>query len=59
MKKQRWAALVIVLTAFAWLAPTAQAQKIRVGYWTSGVSLGFGSTIEQMKFLEKQELEVE
>ena len=21
----------------------AQAQKIRVGYWTSGVSLGFGN----------------
>jgi len=59
MKKQHWAALVIVLTVFAWLAPTAQAQKIRVGYWTSGVSLGFGSTIEQMKFLEKQGLEVE
>lgn len=37
----------------------AQAQKIRVGYWTSGVSLGFGSTLEGMKFLEKQGLDVE
>jgi len=43
------------------LAPPAlaQAQKIRVGYWTSGVSLGFGATMEQMKFLEKQGLQVE
>jgi len=47
-------AAALVLPAFA-----AHAQKIRVGYWTSGVSLGFGSTIEQMKFLEKQGLEVE
>ena len=37
----------------------AQAQKIRVGYWTSGVSLGFGATLESMKFLEKQGLDVE
>jgi NitT/TauT family transport system substrate-binding protein len=41
------------------IAPAANAQKIRVGYWTSGVSLGFGSTLESMKFLEKQGLEVE
>jgi NitT/TauT family transport system substrate-binding protein len=39
--------------------PAAHAQKIKVGYWTSGVSLGFGSTLESMKFLEKQGLEVE
>lgn len=37
----------------------AQAQKIKVGYWTSGVSLGFGATLESMKFLEKQGLDVE
>ena len=41
------------------VAPAANAQKIRVGYWTSGVSLGFGSTMENMKFLEKQGLDVE
>src|SRR3954469_6325954 len=38
---------------------TVLAQKIKVGYWTSGVSLGFGATMEQMKFLEKQGLDVE
>src|SRR5690349_17998793 len=41
------------------LAPAAQAQKIKVGYWTSGVSLGFGATLETMKFLDKQGLDVE
>lgn len=37
----------------------ALAQKIRIGYWTSGVSLGFGSVLEQGKFVEKEGLEVE
>ena len=37
----------------------ALAQKLRVGYWTSGVSLGFGSVLEQGKFLEKEGLDVE
>jgi NitT/TauT family transport system substrate-binding protein len=35
------------------------AQKMRVGYWTSGFSLGFGSVMEQMKFAESQGLNVE
>src|ERR671921_1348653 len=35
------------------------AQKIKVGYWTSGFSLGFGAVMEQMKFAEKEGLEVE
>ena len=42
------------------LAPAAAlAQKIRVGYWTSGFSLGFGSVMEQMKFAEKEGLDIE
>ena len=35
------------------------AQKIKVGYWTSGFSLGFGAVMEQMKFAENQGLNVE
>jgi ABC-type nitrate/sulfonate/bicarbonate transport system substrate-binding protein len=34
-------------------------QKIKVGYWTSGFSLGFGAVMEQMKFAENQGLAVE
>ncbi len=37
----------------------AHAQKIKVGYWTSGFSLGFGTVMEQMKFAEKEGLDVE
>jgi len=37
----------------------AEAAKVRVGYWSSGVSLGFGSFLESGKFIEKQGLEVE
>jgi len=50
--------LLAVAAALLVSAPV-HAQKIRVGYWTSGVSLGFGSTLENMKFLEKQGLDVE
>ena len=35
------------------------AQKMRVGHWTSGFSLGFGAVMEQMKFAENQGLGVE
>ena len=59
MKTTRWRAVFATLFACAALCTGAHAQKIKVGYWTSGVSLGFGSTIEQMKFLEKQGLDVE
>ncbi|WP_031336804.1 ABC transporter substrate-binding protein [Rhodopseudomonas sp. B29] len=40
------------------LAP-AEAAKVRIGYWSSGVSLGFGSYLEAGKFMEKHGLDVE
>ncbi len=53
-----WAAL---LAAAILLLPAghAAAQKIKVGYWTSGFSLGFGAVMEQLKFAEKEGLDVE
>jgi ABC-type nitrate/sulfonate/bicarbonate transport system substrate-binding protein len=51
--------VVTIFSALALTIAPAAAQKIRVGYWTSGVSLGFGSTLEATKLLEKQGLEVE
>jgi len=51
------AALAAVAMVLA-IAPAA-AQKIKIGYWTSGVSLGFGSVLEQGRFLEKEGLDVE
>ncbi len=52
--------LLSLLCAVLALSPGAGlAQKIKVAYWTSGVSLGFGSVLEQGRFLEKEGLEVE
>ena len=49
--------LFLILSA---LMPAAGwAQKIKVGYWTSGFSLGFGAVMEEMKFAEKEGLDVE
>ena len=56
MKKS--AGLLLAL-ALALPAGSALAQKIKVGYWTSGFSLGFGTIMEQLKFAEKEGLEVE
>jgi ABC-type nitrate/sulfonate/bicarbonate transport system substrate-binding protein len=53
--------LIQALACAALLAAgsTAHAQKIKVGYWTSGFSLGFGVVMEQLKFAEKEGLDVE
>lgn len=51
--------LMSLMIAALLAAGTAQAQKIKVGYWTSGFSLGYGSVMEQMKFAEKEGLDVE
>lgn len=52
--------LIPALAIAAALATTpAHAQKIKVGYWTSGFSLGFGTVMEQMKFAEKEGLDIE
>ncbi len=52
----------VVIVAFvsgAMALSPAFAQKARIGYWTSGFSLGFGAVMEQMKFAEQQGLDVE
>lgn len=46
-------AVLLILPGAGW------AQKIKVGYWTSGFSLGFGAVMEEMKFAEKEGLDVE
>src|SRR5690242_3926897 len=50
---------VAALSALLLNAAPAGAQKMKVGYWTSGFSLGFGAVMEQMKFAENQGLNVE
>jgi ABC-type nitrate/sulfonate/bicarbonate transport system substrate-binding protein len=51
--------LSLVAVSLAMAAAPAAAQKMKVGYWTSGFSLGFGAVMEQMKFAEKEGLDVE
>jgi len=56
--KQFYLGLVVLGIAFFTSSPSF-AQKMKVGYWTSGFSLGFGTVMEQMKFAEKERLQVE
>jgi ABC-type nitrate/sulfonate/bicarbonate transport system substrate-binding protein len=58
MKGKKYLALAVLGIAIFTSAPSF-AQKIKVGYWTSGFSLGFGAVMEQMKFAEKEGLQVE
>lgn len=51
--------MLSLMVAALFAAGTAHAQKIKVGYWTSGFSLGYGAVMEQMKFAEKEGLDVE
>jgi len=53
--------ILLHLLAIALIAvsTSSSAQKIKVGYWTSGFSLGFGAVMEQMKFAEKEGLDIE
>jgi ABC-type nitrate/sulfonate/bicarbonate transport system substrate-binding protein len=56
----RTRAVIMCVFIIAVFIPTQLfAQKIRVGYWTSGFSLGFGAVLEQMKLAEKEGLNVD
>jgi ABC-type nitrate/sulfonate/bicarbonate transport system substrate-binding protein len=54
IRKFMFAAAAVLLT----VAP-ADAAKVKIGYWTSGVSLGFGSVLESKDFLSKRGIEAE
>ena len=49
----------LLLAAALILPAELFGQKMRVGYWTSGFSLGFGAVMEQMKFGESQGLNID
>jgi NitT/TauT family transport system substrate-binding protein len=49
--------LLALAAAIGCGAPGASAQeKIKIGYWTSGFSVGFGAVLEAGKFVEQQGL---
>jgi NitT/TauT family transport system substrate-binding protein len=49
-------ALLVLLAILAGHAGAAAQEKIKIGYWTSGFSVGFGAVLEAGKFLEQQGL---
>jgi ABC-type nitrate/sulfonate/bicarbonate transport system substrate-binding protein len=49
-------AFLVLLAILAGHAGAAAQEKIKVGYWTSGFSVGFGAVLEAGKFLEQQGL---
>ncbi|MGI9026381.1 MAG: ABC transporter substrate-binding protein [Burkholderiaceae bacterium] len=53
------ASLMVAALALATMVTPARAEKVRIGYWNSGVSLGFGAVMQAEKFAEKEGLEVE
>jgi ABC-type nitrate/sulfonate/bicarbonate transport system substrate-binding protein len=59
MKTTKSIVVVFVLAMTVSIPGQLFAQKMKVGYWTSGFSLGFGSVMEQMKFAESQGLNIE
>ena len=59
MKTKRVVIVVFVLAVVLTVPGPLFGQKMKVGYWTSGFSLGFGAVMEQMKFAEKEGLNVE
>jgi len=51
---------LLALVALAAVAfPSSAQEKIKVGYWTSGFSVGFGAVLEAGKFLQAQGLDPE
>jgi len=52
--------VVMIIAAGALSSGAVQAaEKLRIGYWASGLGLAFGALLEQQKFLEKEGIEVE
>ena len=47
-------ALLVLVVLLTGAASAAAQEKIKVGYWTSGFSVGFGAVLEAGKFLEAQ-----
>lgn len=57
IKRAAAAALIAATSSLA--AQTAHADPLRIGYWTSGVSLGFGAVLEAKPFLQQRGLDVQ
>jgi ABC-type nitrate/sulfonate/bicarbonate transport system substrate-binding protein len=52
-------AAVAAIATFIAVAPAEAAAKVRIGYWTSGVSLGYGAVLEAKDFLKQRGVDAE
>lgn len=55
----RASSALLALAAIMYSAVAAAQEPIKVGYWTSGFSVGFGAVLEAGKFLENRGLQPE
>lgn len=53
--------LLVICMLLAGVMPqiSSAADKVRIGYWTSGVSLGYGSVLESQGFLKEHGVDAE
>ena len=59
MMKHIFSGLLALAALAAVASPSFAQEKIKVGYWTSGFSVGFGAVLEAGKFLQAQGLDPE
>jgi len=59
MKWTKYLPATLLAFALGAAGPAQAADKVRIGYWSSGVSLGYGSVLEATDFLKQQGLDVE
>ncbi|WP_454690419.1 ABC transporter substrate-binding protein [Achromobacter aloeverae] len=59
MKWTKHLPAALLALALGAMGPAQAADKVRIGYWSSGVSLGYGSVLEATDFLKQQNLDVE
>ncbi|ALM83005.1 ABC transporter substrate-binding protein [Bordetella sp. N] len=59
MKWTKYLPATLLAVALGAAGPAQAADKVRIGYWSSGVSLGYGSVLEATEFLKQQNLDVE
>ncbi|CAM4182051.1 ABC transporter substrate-binding protein [Bordetella muralis] len=59
MNWKKYLPVTLAAAALFASANALAADKVRIGYWSSGVSLGYGSVLEATDFLKKQNLDVE
>ncbi len=56
---KNWLKVATLAAGALFALNSAAAEKVRIGYWSSGVSLGFGTVLENKDFLAKRGIDAE